>query len=194
MNDEFIRNTIALVQKGARSVVDTICQRGDKYVADEVAYEHGHPSSDLKFLTDYYMANPDDSIMPSIKNELKRTLTFDGNQPHYTVNGVPIRHWDAFWFGKYELWGDTFPHWVSCQSACGYANYYIITQNAEYRDRAIKIFRANLALINKDGSAYNSYIFNEKSNGRPAARYDTLSNDQDWIFYYYLKYCEKGVF
>ena len=53
---------------------------------------------------------------------------------------------------------------------------------------------ANIALINKDGSAYNSYIFNEKSHGRAAARYDALASDQDWIFYYYLFYCERGVF
>ena len=71
-----------------------------------------------------------------------------------------------------------------------------MTGNKDYVKKAKKIFMSNLALINRDGSAYNSYIFNEKSNGRCAGRYDPLSNDQDWAYYYYLKCCEryeKGV-
>ncbi len=187
-------NKINAVKKGVLNVVNEIKKTGGDYAADEVEYEHGTPSGRFKFLTEYYLREKDDSVLGIIGDELSRTLSFQGNQPHFNQNGIPVRHWDAFWFGKYELWGDTMPHWVGCQSAGGFCNYYLMTGDKKYIDMAKKIFMANFGLINKDGSAYNSYIFNEKTNGRQAGRYDPLSNDQDWIYYYYLKYCEKGVF
>lgn len=192
--DPSFAEKISAIRDGEKEMAHKTAAMAGNYFEGEVAYEHGHPASSLKYLTEYYLSTKDDTVMKAIHDEALRTDSFNGNQPHFNVNGVPIRHWDAFWFGKYELWGDTFPHWVSCLSTCGYANYYLITKDESYRDRAKKIFMANIALINKDGSAYNSYIFNEKSHGRPAGRYDALSNDQDWIYYYYLKYCEKKVF
>lgn len=194
MTDSFFAERIPAIRNVEKEIVYDICKTGENYPPDEVAYEHGVPSSRMTYLTEYYLATGDSGIKDGMEDTLRRVVTFDGNQPHYHVNGNPIRHWDAFWFGKYELWGDTFPHWVSCLSTMAYANYCLITGDKLYRDKANKIFRSNLALIRKDGSAYNSYIFNEKSNGRPAARYDMLSNDQDGIYYYYLLCCEKGVF
>lgn len=178
----------ARVKAGARHMLDGILHSGGNFTADETAYEQGATASNLRFMTDYYFANGDKNALGAMEDELRRTESFDGDQPHYFQHGVPIRHWDSFWFGKYEIWGDTMPHWVSCQSACGYCNVWKITGDEKYREKALRIFRANMALINADGSAYNSFIFNEKTNGRPAGRYDSFSNDQDWIYYYYLKY------
>ncbi|MBR5507481.1 MAG: hypothetical protein IKV88_05490 [Clostridia bacterium] len=194
VDDDFYAARLSKILDGERKIAEKTRDMAGNYFSGEVAYEHGHPSSNLKYLTQYYISTKDESVMDAIKDEALRTDSFNGNQPHFNQNGVPIRHWDAFWFGKYELWGDTFPHWVSCLSTCGYTNYYMITKDESYRDKAKKIFMANIALIQKDGSSYNSYIFNEKSHGRPAGRYDALSSDQDWIFYYYLQYCEAGVF
>ena len=189
-------NRIRDIEKSAGNVVDTIRKTGENYEAGETAYEHGAPACNLEFLTSYYLVNPDEHAAEAINGELVRTLSFEGEQPHFNQNGIPIRHWDAYWFGKYEIWGDTMVHWISSMSACSYLNYYLMTGNKDYVKKAKKIFMSNLALINRDGSAYNSYIFNEKSNGRCAGRYDPLSNDQDWAYYYYLKCCEryeKGV-
>lgn len=189
-----LKEKIDAIRAGERALAYKTAEMAGNYFSGEVAYEHGHPASSLKYLTAYYLSTKDAGVMGAIRDEALRTDSFNGNQPHFNQNGIPIRHWDAFWFGKYELWGDTFPHWVSCLSTCGYSDFYRITGDESYRDKARKIFMANIALINKDGSAYNSYIFNERSHGRPAARYDALASDQDWIFYYYLFYCEKGVF
>ena len=182
------------IREGERALAYKTAAMAGNYFEGEVAYEHGHPASSLKYLAEYYLSKKDGGVMGAIRDEACRTESFNGNQPHFNQNGIPIRHWDAFWFGKYELWGDTFPHWVSCLSACGYSDLYLITGKEEWKEKARKIFMANIALINKDGSAYNSYIFNERSHGRQAGRYDALSSDQDWIFYYYLFYCERGVF
>lgn len=193
-NDKSITEKISEIRKAEKAIVTAICRDGENYPPDEVAYEHGVPSGRLKYLTEYYIENGGSEIIDGINDTLSRVVTFDGNQPDFHINGNPIRHWDAFWFGKYEMWGDTFPHWVSCLSSSAYANCYRITNDEKFRTMANKIFRANISLIRRDGSAYNSYLFNEKSNGRPAGRYDPLSNDQDQIYYYYLKACENGVY
>ena len=191
IDDSDFLNAFEKVKCGSARVLKEICSTGDNYEPGEVLYEHGHVSSDTMFLTEYCLAYNNREIMTNIGDGIKRTLSFDGNQPNYNVNGIPIRHWDGFWFGKLELWGDTMPHWIDFLSANSYFNYYLITGDKSYRENAMKMFMANMTLINKDGSAYNCYLFNEKSNGRQAGRYDPISNDQDWMFYQYLKCMEK---
>lgn len=185
------RKLLEEVQEYSRAMAESILARRDDYKADETAYEHGCPANDTRFLSDYCLAYNVPELLPAIENGVRRTRTFDGNQPHYQCNTLPIRHWDAFWFGSLELWGDTFPHWQACLSATSYFNYYLLDGASKWRELAMRAFLANFSLIRRDGSAYNCFLFHEKINGHPAARYEPLANDQDWVFYYYLKCLEK---
>lgn len=47
------------------------------------------------------------------KQQMPALEAFNGNQPSYHLNEIAIRHWDGYWFGKREMWGDTFPHYWS---------------------------------------------------------------------------------
>ncbi len=178
------------LEKVLKQTVEMTGKRGEDYDAGEVAYEHGNAANGFYHMADYYLATKDENIRAYVEDQKVRCLAFDGNQPHFNANNIPIRHWDGFWFGKYELWGDTLPHYWSIISANAYFKYYLITGDRTFLDRAKKIFRCNVALIRDDGSCYNCYLFNEKSNGRPAGRYDPCANDQDWAYYHYLKDCE----
>ncbi len=168
-----------------------IGEKGENYDSGEVSYEQWICATIFGQMCDYYLATKDEKVRGYVEDQRIRCQAFDGNQPHYISNSMPIRHWDGFWFGKYELWGDTMPHYWSLLSANAYFKYYQITGDVTYRERAKKIYRCNLSLIRDDGSAYNCYLVNEKSNGRPAGRYDPLANDQDWAFYHYMKNCES---
>ena len=44
-------------------------------------------------------------------------LAFGGPQPHVRLRDIAIRHWDGYWFGREQLWGDTFPHHWSALTA-----------------------------------------------------------------------------
>ena len=47
------------------------------------------------------------------KQQMPSLEAFNGNQPSYHLNEIAIRHWDGYWFGKREMWGDIFPHYWS---------------------------------------------------------------------------------
>jgi hypothetical protein len=113
-------------------------------------------------------------------------------QPDYHLNNIAIRHWDGFWFGKRETWGDVFPHYWSMLSAIAFNLYAECTGNIEYRTKAEIIARNNLCLFFEDGSASCAYIYPNKVNGIEAKFYDPFANDQDWALYFYLQIFNKG--
>ena len=159
----------------------------DRYDPSEVAYEQGISAAAFRELADYYLVTGDKALLGILESSKNRALAFDGDQPDYRCYHTPIRHWDGFWFGGLELWGDTFPHYWTCISAEGYWMYAKITGNMDFAARAQDILRNNLALIEPDGSCWNCYMYPERINGRPAGRADTFANDQDWAFYGYLR-------
>lgn len=73
--------------------------------------------------------------------------------------------------------------------AAGQTTIIYTTQSRKmvFAQQTKAIFRNNLALIEPDGSCWNSYIYLERINGCPAGRLDIGSNDQDWTFYLLLK-------
>ena len=53
----------------------------------------------------------------AIAERLPWLLAFGGPQPHVRMRDIAIRHWDGYWFGREQLWGDTFPHYWSVLTA-----------------------------------------------------------------------------
>lgn len=81
------------------------------------------------------------------KQQMPALEAFNGNQPSYHLNEIAIRHWDGYWFGKREMWGDTFPHyWSTLTGAAFYLYAQCVGDNA-YKRRAENIVRNNLCLF-----------------------------------------------
>ena len=127
---------------------------------------------------------------------------FDGNQPHYRLNTIPIRYWDDYWFGKNGSYGDVFPHYWSVLSGYGYYLYYKATGNREFLKRARQCMMNCLCNINIDGSATCSYLFPGWVSGtakidrttsmdffaeRKGSFANAFANDQDFALYFLMK-------
>ena len=92
----------------------------------------------------------------------------------------------VYWFGKREMWGDTFPHyWSTLTGAAFYLYAQCVGDNA-YKRRAENIVRNNLCLFFENGKASCAYIYPNRVNGVKAGFYDPYANDQDWALVYYL--------
>ena len=111
---------------------------------------------------------------------------FNGNQPNFHLNEIAIRHWDGYWFGKREMWGDVFPHYWSTITGAAFYYYYLCTGDVTYKERAENIVRNNLCLFFENGAASCAYMYPKKVNGVQAEFYDPYANDQDWALVYYL--------
>ena len=159
----------------------------DRYDPSEVIYEQFTAAGAMREITDYYLTTGDRSVLDLLERTRERTRSFEGAEPDYRSFHIPVRHWDGFWFGGLERWGDTMPHYWTSISADAYCKYAKIPGNEEYEVLAEHIFRGSLALIRPGGSCSNSYLAPEKVNGRPAGCEDPLANDQDWAFFTYLR-------
>lgn len=182
------------LKKEAERIQDYLYRRAlylqaldDQYEPTEVAYEQCVCGGAMREIAGYYLYAQDDSFLDILKRQYARLRTFEGDQPDYHSYHTAIRHWDDFWFGELELWGDTTPHYWDSISAEVYCMYAKITKDEGILKLAEDKFRNMLSLINSDGSCWYTYLYPEKVNGRPGARYDPLSNDQDWAYYTYLK-------
>ena len=72
---------------------------------------------------------------------------FNGKQADYHLFENAIRHWDGYWFGKYECYGDTFPHYWSTLSGDVFASYAQITGDKSYEHKAKASLRGCLNLF-----------------------------------------------
>jgi len=160
---------------------------GDQYERSEVNYEQSTVAGVVMFLLDMYQLEGDSAILAGARKHMEVLEGFDGCQPDYRLHGVGLRHWDGFWFGREELWGDTMPHHWSTLSAYAYYRYYQITGDPLYELKARQSLQANLTLFHTDGSADYTFIYPYRVNGRAAHMPDPLSNDQDWALYYYVE-------
>ena len=112
---------------------------------------------------------------------------FNGYQPDYHMNGIPIRYWDDFWFGKATLFADTYPHYWSCLTAACWHYYGILAKDEKYIAMAENCMRNCLCLFNDDGSASNAYVYPFSVDGRTGEFYDDWANDQDFALYFAME-------
>ncbi|GHV67320.1 hypothetical protein FACS1894199_12570 [Bacteroidia bacterium] len=165
---------------------DNYIKIGVNYPPHEVNYEHAIVSPAVRTLLDLYLITGEEKYLDGAKLQLPLLEAFSGYQPSYHLNDIPIRHWDGFYFGKRETWGDVMPHYGSSTSALAYSLYARSTGDASYRERAENIMRNNLCDFFEDGSASCAYIYPYKVNGVKAQFYDPYANDQDFFLGHYL--------
>lgn len=159
---------------------------GLNFPTHEVNYEQSIMAPATQFMAQIYLATGDKSYLECSKMMMKPLESFTAFQPSYHLNEIAIRHWDGYWFGKRQLYGDTFPHYWSTLNATAYYYYAKCTGEKSYRKRAENIVRNNLCLFFEDGKASCAYLYPRRVNGEKAQYYDAFANDQDWALVYYL--------
>lgn len=165
---------------------DVYVKNGVYYPKHEVNFEQSIVAPSIMFLTQLYLETGIDKYLEEARRQIPVLESFGGNQPSFHMNEIAIRHWDGYWFGKRETWGDVFPHYWSTLTAAAYYYYALCTKEDSYRKRAENIVRNNLCLFFEDGRASCAYMYPYKVNGAKAQFYDPFANDQDWGLVYYL--------
>lgn len=180
-----------------REHIDNIVRKSTNYPKHEVRFEQTIVSPAVAITAQYYQFDPVPQILQDITKHVKILERFNGRQPDHRLNEIPIRHWDDYWFGKAQLFGDTFPHYWSVLSARAFMMYYEISGDVEYRTRAERCFRNTLCLFADDGTASCAYVYPYSirmigADGKYGARVrgefnDAWSNDQDFALYFILR-------
>ena len=165
---------------------DVFVKNGLNYPAHEVNYEQSIVAPAIQFLAQLYLETGSQKYLDEVKRQMPVLEAFNGFQPSYHLNEVAIRHWDGHWFGKCELFGDTFPHYWSTITGAVYYYYALCTGDSSYQKRAENVVRNNLCLFFEDGKASCAYMYPYKIDGVKAEFYDPYANDQDWALVYYL--------
>ncbi len=168
------------------AVGDTYAGNGIHYPAHEVNFEQSIVAPAVVFLLELYMETKDGKYLDAAREQLPLLEAFSGFQPSYHLHDIGLRHWDGFWFGKREMWGDVFPHHWSAITAKAYRLYSECTGDASYRERAEDIVRNNLCAFFEDGRASCAYIYPRKVNGLDGRFYDPYANDQDWALTFFM--------
>ena len=166
---------------------DVMIKNGLNYPKHEVNYEQSIVGPALQVLTQLYLVTGQQKYLDEATRQMPVLDAFNGFQPTYHKHEIAIRHWDGYWFGKREMFGDTFPHYWSTVTGAVYHYYGLCTGDKSYQKRAEEVVRNNLCLFFEDGKASCAYLYPYKVNGIKAAFYDAFANDQDWaLVYYYL--------
>lgn len=177
--------------KDFKKTGDTYLKNGYNYPTSEVNYEQSIVAPSITFLLRLYLITKERKYLDGAKEQLPLLESFGGAQPSYHLNEIGIRHWDGYWFGKREFWGDTFPHYWSTLTAVAYDLYAKCTGDTSYRERAENILRNNLCLFFEDGKASCAFLYPNKVNGQKAFFYDPYGNDQDWALVHYMMIHKK---
>lgn len=169
-------------------MADVFYENGPNYPTFEVNYEQSIVEPSIIHLLNVYMLTGNEKYLKGAESQLPLLESFGGKQPSFHLNDIAIRHWDGYWFGKDQIWGDTFPHYWSTLSGIAFRLYAKATGKQEYAERALNIFRNNFCLFSEDGRGSCAFIYPNKVNGQKAHFYDPFANDQDWAMVHWLKY------
>ncbi len=165
---------------------DFFVETGIFYPKHEVNYEQAIVAPALIFLCEMFQLTRHKKYLTAAQLQLRSLEAFNGRQPDVHLNEIAIRHWDGYWFGKDQFWGDTMPHYWSILTAVAFQKYAECSGDIAYQSRAKKIADNNLLNFKEDGSASCAFLYPAFINEQPGKFYDAFANDQDWALYYYL--------
>lgn len=179
LKDDYCRQAAAFMRNGL------------DYPKSEVNYEQSIVAPVVQFLTQMYLLTEDNLYLDHVKVQMPVLEAFNGFQPSVHLNDIAIRHWDGYWFGKREMFGDVFPHYWSTLTASAFHFYSLCTGEDSWQKRAENIVENNLCLFMPDGTASCAYIYPRRVNGKQGKFFDPYANDQDWALAYYLQVKEN---
>lgn len=157
----------------------------------EVSYEQSMVAPLLELMIYAHRLTGQREYFKAIEERLPWLLAFSGPQQHVRLKGVPIRHWDGYWFGIRRQWGDVFPHHWSSLTAAVLARLPEQLRNSETDALAQAILRSNLTSYFDDGSATCAFVFPSTVDGESAHVPDPLANDQEWPLAIWLELAES---
>ncbi len=166
--------------------VENIIEIGTSYPPHEVTYEQTIVTPAVNLISEMGLLTGDSRYADEAKKHIVNLERFSGHQPSFHLDEIPIRYWDAFWFGKAMQFGDTFPHYWSCLTAWAYRTYCRNSYDDKYSIAADKCQRNCLCLYSDDGKGFCAYVYPYKTNGRKGQFYDEWANDQDFALYFAL--------
>lgn len=162
-------------------------QRGLRYPTSEVNFEQSIVAPAAIILLELHRATGDRAWLDAARPHLALLDLMEGRQPDHHLHGVSIRHWDGYWFGKAQMWGDTFPHYWSSLNALAWHMLGQATGDVKWLNRAETTLRANLSLFTTEGRGHAAYLYPKTVNGRPGRFLDGYANDQDWALVHALQ-------
>ena len=166
---------------------DHILATGLNIPPHEVNYEQTIIGPAVAIVLDCYHISGQPRYLEQVQPLLAALEAFGGRQPDHHLHEIAIRHWDGYWFGGREMWGDTFPHYWSALTGWVFLRYWQATGDENYRRRGREILMNNLSAFHDDGSARAIYIYPDAVNGNPMRRWDPLANDQDWALVFLMQ-------
>lgn len=178
--------------------VRNLMKNGIEYPAHEVRFEQTIATPAVAIPADYCLRlGGGEDVKAHTARQMDVLDRFAGDQPHYRLGGIPIKHWDAFWFGKRQVMGDTFPHYQCVLSARAYDLYARLTGETVYRRKAERILRNVLCNWDAEAAGSCAYVFPFRvtlldKEGRPFRTdrgefADEWANDQDFALYFLLE-------
>ena len=169
-----------------KTTADIYLKNGLDFPKFEVNYEQSIIAPAVQFLCEVYLATGEKRYLRGAEQLLPALKALQWHQPSYHMNEIAIRHWDGYWFGKRQTYGDVYPHYWSAITAAAYHYYAKATGNQAYQQCAENIVRNNLSLFYEDGKATCAFVYPRRVNGEPAHYADAYANDQDWALMYYM--------
>jgi hypothetical protein len=169
-----------------QATADILVKNGLDFPKFEVNYEQSIIAPAVQFLCEVYQATNNKRYLNAAKNMLPALEALQWHQPSYRMNEIAIRHWDGYWFGKRQTYGDVYPHYWSAITGAAYHRYAQCTGDSTYQQRALQTVRGNLSLFFEDGKATCAFVMPRMVNGKPAHYADAYANDQDWALMYYM--------
>lgn len=188
---------VAELSRQYRRHVDRILENGIDYPPHEVKFEQTIVTPAVALLAQYWLfVERDPKVLDGLRRQLRMLVRFDGDQPDWRSGGVPIRHWDGYWFGGKRLYGDTL-HYHAGLSANGYALAYRVFGDDRWLERARRSFRNCLGLFRADGFGTAAWYLpvtvtlidrgnRDLSYAMPAEGPDPWDNDQYTVLYFML--------
>lgn len=174
-----------------KQLADFFIENGIFYPSHEVNYEQSIVAPAVTFLCEMYLVTKGQKYLDAARIQLPSLEAFNGKQPDVHLNEIAIRHWDGFWFGKREMWGDVMPHYWSTLTAIAYTNYYKCTGEIAYKKKAERIVENNLLNFKENGRASCAFLYPDYINNISGKFYDPFANDQDWALVFYIEIMEN---
>jgi hypothetical protein len=181
-------------KRQADQLLADFCRHGDHVAAtglalpkSEVNYEQTIVSPAVLISLECHRLTGEARYLACAKQLMPALEAFGGRQPDHRLNDIAIRHWDGYWFGKRESWGDVFPHHWSATTGWAFYLYWQATGDESYRRRGRAILMNNLSSFRPDGTATCAYIYPDGVNGDSGRFADPLANDQDWALVFLLQ-------
>jgi len=177
----------------ATALLQAMCAHKDRILARESAFDEvnfapeGVAAQVTQFLGLWQLTGEEKYRRYVLEKALPMFEACLGPQPSWHSHDIGMHHWDGYWFGKRQCWGDTLPHDWNGTGADAFTLLAEATGDVSYRARACAVVRQLLGLFDADGRAGCAWVLPDRVNGRPARFRDPLANDQDWALVFYLR-------